>query len=102
VKRHAITASPGSDCAQDVRKRVAPLQRRLDATGANGAPTDPCLKGTEQSDEDKDRCEEPCLRNKTTTGKEENDRKPTAGNAAFTVDIRLHSGGDEDFSSNTN
>src|SRR5262249_56752610 len=67
------------------------LQRGLDATGANGTPTDPCFKGAEQSDEDKDRCEQPCLRNETTTGKKENNRKPAAGNAAFAVDIWLHS-----------
>ena len=66
------------------------LQRRLDAAGANGAPTDPCFKGAEQSDEDKDRCEQPCLRNETTTGKEENDCTPATGNAAVAVDVLFH------------
>jgi len=30
------------------------------------------------------------LRNKTTTGKEENDSKSAAGNAAFAVDVLFH------------
>jgi len=66
------------------------LQRRLHAAGANGAPTDPCLKGAEQSDEDKDRCQQQRLRDETTTGQQENDRHPSTGGAAFAVDVRLH------------
>ena len=86
-------------CEKRAIKQSLRLHRRLDAAGANGAPTDPCLKGAEQSDQDKDRCEQPCLRNETTTGQEENDRRPSAGNAAFAVDVRLHPGSDADFSS---
>jgi hypothetical protein len=67
------------------------LQRRLNATGANGAPTDPCFKRAEQSDEDKDRREQAYLWNETTTGKEENDRHPTAGNSTFAIDVLFHS-----------
>ena len=78
------------------------LQRRLDAAGANCAPTDPCLKGAEQSDQNKDRCEQPCLRNEATTGEEEHDRSPATGSAAFAVDVLLHPGHDAGFNSNIN
>jgi len=70
------------------------LERRFNAAGPDRAPTDPCLKGAEQSDEDKDRCEQRCLRNETTTGKQENHGDSTTSDATFAVDIRLHLRGD--------
>ena len=54
-------------------------------------PADPCFKRAEQSDEDKDRREQPYLWNETTTGKEENDCQPTAGSSAFAIDVLFHS-----------
>src|SRR5438045_4317265 len=78
------------------------LQRCLDAAGANCAPTDPCLKGAEQSDQNKDCCEEGCLRDETAPGQEKNDRDAAAGSAAFAVNILLHPGSDAGFNYNTN
>src|SRR5207249_8710115 len=77
------------------------LQRRLDAAGTDGTPTDPCFKGTEQSDEDKDCCEEGCFGNETPPRQEKNDRDAAAGNATFAVDARFHLRSDADFSSHT-
>src|SRR5438105_3219607 len=75
-------------------KYVSCLQRRFDATRANGAPADPCFKGAKQSDENKDRCENWRLRNETTTGKQKDNRGPTAGDTAFAVNVRFHPGSD--------
>ena len=66
------------------------LERRFNTAGPDRAPTDPCLKGAEQTDEDKDRCEQRCLRNETTTGEQENGGASTTGDATFAVDVRLH------------
>lgn len=81
-------------CAAGLRVRQfgmpSLLQPRLGAAGANGTPTDPGFKGAKQSDEDKDRCEQSCLRNETTAGKQEDDGNPAAGNTAIGVDVRFH------------
>src|SRR6184192_845905 len=66
------------------------LERRFNAAGPDRAPTDPCLKGAEQTDEDKDRCEQRCLRNETTTGEQENGGASTTGDTTFAVDVRFH------------
>jgi len=66
------------------------LQRRFDAAGSDGTPTDPSLKGTEQPYQNKNRREHRCFRGETGTGKKENDSDPTAGDTAFVVDVRFH------------
>jgi len=73
------------------------LQPRLGAASANGTPTDPCFKGAKQSDDDKDRCEQSCLRNETTAGEQKDDGNPAVGNTAIAVNVLLHAYTDADF-----
>jgi len=66
------------------------LQRRFNAAGSDGAPTNPSLKGAEQPYQNKNRREHRYFRDQTGTGKKENNSDPTAGDTAFVIDVRFH------------
>jgi hypothetical protein len=65
------------------------LEWRFDSAGADCTPTDPRLKRTEESNQNKDRGEKPGIRDQTCASEQKHHRDASSRGPPLVVDVRL-------------